>query len=339
MKNSLVFRHIGFNLYILSLCLVISTLFFFKTETKAAANLKQIDATSSGATISWTREAEEVTYEIYAWVPQIIEGNKSSEVIYEQTYMGSTQNTSFKMNGLVGGYDSKVLVRSYDEEDYFLKDEFIVVETLPGAMEIDKVFFKWGAYSEEKVTQGTNMKAYMYFNLYVDLLAQDKVDGYEVQVFNSKGKKIKTVKKKQNKSNIIRLAVNDLADTAYQVKARAYKEYNGKMTYGAWSTKRYALRQPRCQAKPAGGKLMIRWEKIANATGYDIYVSDKKKNDTFKKVKSVSGKTTLTTIDKISKKKKFKSGKTYYYYVLSKRKKGGEVVRSAKSFKLFKVKM
>ena len=192
-----------------------------------------------------------------------------------------------------------------------------------------------------KVT-GVNQQRWWRFALNSDVGWNQvpSATGYKLTFRNSKNKVMKEETTRYNSKTPSSTLTKVKNNMIYTVVVQAYTTFNGKTYWGDPSEKAYLFTSPEVtSSKVKGGKLKVNWKPVAGATGYDIYVSDKKKNDTFKKAKSVSGKTTLTTIDKISKKKKFKSGKTYYYYVLSKRKKGGEVVRSAKSFKLFKVKM
>ncbi|MBR4758702.1 MAG: hypothetical protein IK078_00950 [Lachnospiraceae bacterium] len=192
------------------------------------------------------------------------------------------------------------------------------------------------------MTSGTGKQTSLTYNLYADVPIIENADGYQMEIYDAKGKKIKTVNQKQMDSSVIRIAAKDLKQNGCSVRVRGYRSFQKKKYYSAWSSKRFALRQPMCAARPYRGNLMIRWEAIAGATGYDVYLSDEKMAESFRKVKSVKAKSGQSvyqlTIKKI-KKKKFNSGKKYYYYVIAKRKKSGETVFSAKSFKQFIVKM
>lgn len=318
--------------------ILLGALFFLtitKLDANAATNIRQTSIAQTSASIKWSAEAEEKSFEVYAWIPQLDWNGKKMSIYYDKEYIGSTTDDHIKIKNLVGGYNSRVLVRSFDEDGDYVSDALGMVETLPGKTEIDKVAYKWGSYAA--TSSDTNLTADMTFNLYADIIAQEDVDGYELQVFTFKNKKVKTLSKKQSKSSVIRFPVYNLKDFGYYVKARAYKTYNGKKYYSAWSAKFYALRQPRSQAKPNGETLMVRWEKVEGATGYDVYLSEQKDADSFVKVSSVGKNVSQITVNKL-KKKKFEKGKEYYFYVFAKKKVSGEIYVSARSYKLFKVK-
>ncbi len=305
---------------------------------KAATNIKQTGITATSATIQWDREFEEVSYEIYAWIPKPVRDGSETDTIYERIYCGSTTGTSFTINGLVGGFNSKVVLQSFDDEEYLVKEDTTEVETLPGKVEVANAILKFGSGALTKTSSKNGVSVATNFNLYVDVYSQENVDGYQMRVYTLKGKEVGKVDMKNSKSSQIRITSKNMTETTYCAKVRAYKKYQGKTYYGGWSSKCYAIRQPRCQGMyDRRNYLAVRWETIEGATSYDVYASTKKNQKSFKKVATVK-KTNLTLISKVNK-KKIKKGKTYYVYVIAKMKKGGKTNVSARTHAYTEVKL
>lgn len=309
--------------------LLIIFMLFIPMESKAATNIHQTGMKEEAVTIAWNRVNGEATYDIYIYMP--ISSYWKGGVLYTNYSLqlsGSTNQNTYTFSNLEGGNQYKIFIYSYNSNDEEMYSTEYIIETLPRKAEIYRTSLKWGSY----YSYGQNKT--MTYNLYTDILAQDSADGYEICLYNSKGKKVKTIKISAKNGATIRQTFYSLKDNAYRVKVRAYKKVNGKTCYGKWSDKEYVLRQPKCMARWYKNKLDIKWEPIKGVTGYDVYLCDIKKG-TYKKVKSVSSKTSMVSIKKY-KSKKFKNGKKYYYYVVAKKKIGGKTYESALSYR-FKV--
>ena len=300
-----------------------------QTEVEAITSSTQTVMKDTSATITWQKESDEANFRIYIWMPE--EEWKGSKRIttYTNYCLGDTTATTYTFTGLKAGYTYDYIVWALDADKDPLREIEGTIKTKPAKVKDMTLKLKWSSYYE------LGDKNKMEYNLYVDIIAQDSADGYEIRLYNQKGKQVKKVNAKADKSSIRRYTFKDLKDSNYRVKVRAYNTFKGKKYYGGWSSKDYAFRQPASAAMFSNGLLYIKWEKTKNVSGYDIYVNDKK-SGTFKKVKSVGKNATMTSVKKL-RGKSFKNNKTYYYYVVAKKKVGKKTFTSSLSRK-FKIK-
>lgn len=147
--------------------------------------------------------------------------------------------------------------------------------------------------------------------------------GYEVEVYKVKGgKKVATLSATNG------LSTNSMSfskNTPYKYRVRYYVVNNGQNTYGEWSGYRYFYRQSvtgkkKWSTASKNAKVILKWSKVAGATGYTVSVSTSK-NGKFKKVKTLGKKSKGFTITKIGK-KKLQKNKSYYIKVEPKVKDG-----------------
>ncbi|MBE5882237.1 MAG: fibronectin type III domain-containing protein [Lachnospiraceae bacterium] len=97
-------------------------------------------------------------------------------------------------------------------------------------------------------------------------------DGYEVQIFNAKGTKIKTIK---TTTNLALWKSSKPFSQAFQYRVRAYVTINGKKYYSSWSSKKIYV--PGAVVKkittygkyPSSGTL--KWSKVSGAQSYTVY--------------------------------------------------------------------
>ncbi len=164
-----------------------------------------------------------------------------------------------------------------------------------------------------------------YYNLYIDFVPVSYATTYEIKLLNNKGKKVKSVIVNTAGKDYIEKSFNNLTGSVYGVQIRAIRDG----VYGAWSDKKYVLKQPRTQARSYQGNVQIKWEKINGATGYDIYMCASR-NGKYKKIASAGKNVTLKTIKKFNKQKLKK--RTYFYYVVAKKKVGGKTYKSGRNY-------
>lgn len=132
-----------------------------------------------------------------------------------------------------------------------------------------------------------------------------KADGYIVYRYNAATGKYKAVK------NTAACSYTDkklVTGKKYTYKVRAYRVLDGKKIYGAYTAKKTAAPIPatmdlKATAK-AGGKAVIKWDKVAGTTKYVLYKSTKKTSGYYKERITVKTQYTDTGLEK---------GKTYYY--------------------------
>ena len=120
----------------------------------------------------------------------------------------------------------------------------------------------------------------------------------------------------------------------FKVSVKAFVTDGNNKIYSDLSDEFYSFAQPQINETEDGyditiksGKMKISWEKISNASGYEIYVGTKK-NGPYKKVKTIKNKGTTKATFKYSG-KKFNKNKEYFVYVVSYRTKGGKTTKSS----------
>lgn len=260
------------------------------TKVQAASigsvySLQQTGADKNSLTVSFDAAENAVSYNVYY-----------QEYASEGDYIlaGNTTATSYTLTGLKSAtkYYVKVVGTDGIEEGYgrTLYDAV----TLPDKM------------------SGLKQEKWWYYIHVLDVTwdRQSAADGFEVTLYDDKGKKVKT----QNLGGHSNSAsFRKMKDKVYTVKARSYMTYNGQKYYSSYASIS-CLNQARVtKAKVKGSKLTVSWGKISGATGYQIYVSTKPTSG-YKKIATISKKKNSCTIKKLSG-KKISSKKTYYVYV------------------------
>lgn len=133
--------------------------------------------------------------------------------------------------------------------------------------------------------------------------------GYEVYRLESDGKYVKVAT-----TTSLSYTNKKLANSkAYQYVVRAYSQNSSGKVYSGFTQTLTANTTPATPkinvfAKKKG-QLKIKWSKLKSASGYEIYQSTSKKG-TYKKIRTVTKKATISY-----NKKKLKSNKKYYYKV------------------------
>ena len=128
----------------------------------------------------------------------------------------------------------------------------------------------------------------------------------------------------------------------YKVIVRSYVILdNNAKKYGDFSDTFTTFAQPVISETDDGfsvsvknGKMTVKWEKVNEAQGYEVYVSHKKNNG-YKKVKTITSKsTTRATIKKFNG-KRFNKNSEYYVYVVGTRKTNGKINRSSSNYVVY----
>lgn len=276
-----------------------------------AAKIKQIAQTQTSVTIQWTAPFTDNNETIMNYVIEYQE-NEFSEV---KSYKVPVTSRTYTIQGLLPG---DTFMISMMGESRYLKDdgsyknemnydfESLYVSTIPAKVDGLKV----EDWSEEDV--------------HLKWKSQPGVSGYEIIVENSKGKLIaKRNRTFQDELWDCPVRYSDI----FKVKVRAYQEINDKLFYGEYSDYEYLIPQPKVKnVKVKKGKLSFKWNKIAGATGYDVYVSYRQHYG-YKKVASLKGSKHSLTIKKFNR-KKISKNKKYYIYVVAKKKVGSVILKS-----------
>lgn len=172
----------------------------------------------------------------------------------------------------------------------------------------------------EKVT-GLKLVSAGKDNIKIQFEKQPFANGYEVVLYQGKKQKKKAVAEKT-----VYTFQKLSAATDYTVKVRAYTKQSDRKTYGNYSNSlkvATATKAPVIKSLQKGKqKVVISWKKVSNATGYEIYMSSKKKSG-FKKIGTVKKASTVSYT-----KTRLKSKKSYYFKVRTYRTVGGKKIYS-----------
>ena len=262
-------------------------------EAKAAV-VTQTDAQKTSVTVTWPAEKDAVSYNVY------IKENGSDA---EYDLVGNTGELAYTISGLKPATKYSVNVKTVRAD---------------GSENYGSILYK-AVTIPDKLT-GLKQERWYYFinELDVQWDNQSAADGFEVKLFDNKGK-LKKTNKVGGYSSRTNFSVKN--NVVYKVRARSFTTFNGKKYYSSWGTI-YCLNQPMLsKVKVSGNKLELKWKKTNGATQYKVYVSTKMKNG-YKKVATVSKNKSSCTVKKF-KGKKFSSKKTYYVYVEAICNKGG----------------
>lgn len=148
-------------------------------------------------------------------------------------------------------------------------------------------------------------------------------DGTQLQFATPSGKV------KKNIYGTSKYTVNGfINNNFYKYRVRTYVKCGSDKLYSAWSGYKYIGASGKVKGTYSKKSKIIKleWSKVNNASGYDIYISDKSDSG-FKKVKSLGANKNSLTITKYGN-SRLKSGKTYYVKLVSKAKSGGKTIVS-----------
>lgn len=264
------------------------------------SNVGQTNPATTSITVTWTAAPEAANYQV------------SIRDDWNYEIKGTTSACSYTIKNLTPGkkYDVKVTAYSKTGEDGYSAYAYDL-KTIP-----DKVSgFK----------QGTWYKSLK--KVWIDWDRVEAAEGYQVTLYNSKNKKVKT---KTFDGYSTYGTFDKLKHESYKATISAYTTINGKK-YTSPVTTTYCLPNPTTKTcRISSSKLKLKWQKVTGATGYDIYISTTY-NSGYKKVKSVKSSATSVTISKF-KGKKFSSKKRYYVIIEAKKKVGKTTYKSGKGY-------
>lgn len=178
--------------------------------------------------------------------------------------------------------------------------------------------------SLEGAVAGLKLAAANSSSVTVRFTKQPLATGYEVVLYqgNKERQRVFTTKNTCKLQNL-------LAAADYKVKVRAYIQKDDEVFYGAYSAPlsvATASKAPEITTIKKGKKqAVIRWKKVKQVSGYEIYMSTKKKNG-YKKVATVKKASSVKYT-----KKKLKSGKKYYFKMKTYRTVNGHKIYSSYS--------
>ncbi len=268
-----------------------------------AAQMGQLtlaEATASSLTITWAPCPGATSYNVY---------DGSTNVL-----LGTVTNSTFVRNSLAPGnaYSIKVVPVRTTEAGYAAFDSYRI---------LSNVYTK--PNKPVKPSTANFGLSSIYYNINVAYFGatdpSKSANGYEIEVYTMKGnKKVFTATSSNNRFSVKR-------NTAYKYRCRFYATYGNEKIYGDWSGYRYFVYQT-VSGKKYSNRIKMSWKKVANAKNYTVSISTKEKGG-YKKVKTLSSKSTSLTIRKCGK-SKIKKNKTYYVKVVANLKDGKKSVKS-----------
>lgn len=314
--------------------LILAMLFCFMlaptVKAEAASYVKQTDATADSVTITW-----DTPYSNYAESYVVYVGNSP----YQQV---SKTTKTLKITGLKQGVAYPVSVLFVNNEELWYLDKAnnssLYVRTKPAKLSItdivwdksDKIEF---AYIDDSL--------YRYFTSDV---VYKYIDGIEFRAKDVKGKVKKTIKKTPRKTvsyssdaeewidSFTFKAPSSIKNKGMQYQVRTYILLdNGKKVYSDWTSTKVIVPQAKISKlqKVSTNKIRVTWKKVSGAKNYTIYKTTNS-GKSYKKVKTVSSKTTSYTVSGFKKgkkngvvvvankvkvgKKRYNSTKSYYTY-------------------------
>ena len=258
--------------------------------TASSSTVTETKATTTSFTLSWG--------EITGANHYTISYRKTTS---STTYSRMVYNPTVTINKLSSNSKYYVSVKAYTSRGSLVASTgTFTCKTLPGQPGF-----------RGKSTNHSTGKMTLYFRT----PSNAAVEGYRVKYTNVSTKGNKTL----TTSNLSYCYLPLKYSAYYKVDVNGYITLNGKKIYGTTRTI-YLAQQPKVYKKSATRSTMtMRWNKVAGATNYSVYVSNSP-NSGYKKVKTTTGTTYTKTGMKI--------GKSYYMYVVANRKVGSTTYKS-----------
>jgi fibronectin type 3 domain-containing protein len=257
-------------------------------------------STDTTMTLSWNAVKNATGYRIYQY--------DEDEESYVELADVEASEKSYKVTDLSGATEYRFKVRAYKT--------------------VDTTKY-WGSYSEECVDITCPAKV-KELNVETDsstaiTLSWNKVaraTGYRIYRLNTESGKYQLIKTVKSASTRVYTDEKLASGEAYSYKVRAYKSYDGTNYYGSYSDVRSAATKPakvkNLKLTTKSSKVTLKWDKVKNATGYQIYRLNTKTGK-YEKIATVKGATTCTY-----KTAKLTKGKTYTYKVRAYKNYDGE---------------
>jgi hypothetical protein len=260
-----------------------SSAFEVVTAPENISNLVQTKGGSSSITVSWDKASGATAYQVY----YVLGGS--------EFLSGETTKTTYKIKNLEPDkyYEIRVYAVRESASGYEAKSGYASHNCYTTAGKVKKLELdKWDTDDNTvRVTWNDN---------------EDTNTGYEVNVTNLSGKKIKNF---AVTTSYAEFSIDSIKNKGCIVKVRAYRDIDGVEIYGKWSSSKVIVAQPSLVLeKKSNTSIRLSWKKISGATSYTVYRSTSSYTG-FKKIKTTKS-TSLTN-------SKLNSGTTYYYYVVA----------------------
>jgi hypothetical protein len=253
------------------------------TAPAKVSNLVQTKGDSSSITVSWDASEGATIYQVY----YVLGGS--------EFLAGETTGTTYKVTGL--------------EPDKYYEIRVYAVRKSASGYEAKDGYSSHGCYTTAGKIKKLELNEWNTDDNTVYLTWSDNESnntGYEVNVTNLSGKKIKNFAVTGNSAEF---SIDSIKNKGCIVKVRAYRDIDGVEIYGKWSDSKVIVAQPSLVLEQKSSKsIKLSWKKISGATSYTVYRSTSSYTG-FKKIKTTKS-TKLTNSG-------LKSNTYYYYYVVA----------------------
>lgn len=270
----------------------------FKIYPGQVSGVKVLSNTTTSLKVRWDKEYGVTGYRIYRAT------SKDGKYTKVATVSGNSSNT-YTDKGLISGKTYYYKIRAYKTVDS---------ENLYG--DYSKIFSGKTSYP----SQVKNLKQNSSYKTLIKL-TWDKAgyaSGYRIYRSTSKDGTYKKIGEVSGSSKTSFTDKNVSSGKTYYYKVRAYRKVGNSRDYGSYSTKLKA--STRCNtpviklsstssSTNKTSSVKVSWKKISGAQGYAVYRANSKTGE-YKRIKTITSGSTLSTTDK-----DVKSGKTYYYKV------------------------
>lgn len=275
-----------------------------------AGDMKQVDQSSTTATISWetTDESDVACY----YIGYGDDFKSAKELLDTHKKKISAGYSSYTIEGLKPGHKYVVYLAYKHKSSGVIESlvEDAVIHTGPAKVTGVKL-----------MDLGNALK-----NATFSWITQEGASGYEYVVKNSSGKTVIKDVLNTGTDSLVKFDID--TNELYKFQVRAYSNRFDKMTYGDWSAAVYFCAQPEITKANATSKgLSLTWSKIKGAKNYTVYVSRSEKSG-YKKVTKTTKNTFL--LKKFSG-SKIDKNKNYYIYIIADTKKSGKTYQSFKN--------
>ncbi len=284
--------------------LAVSNVFSFTTapnEPARVTGVAQTGATSNSITLAWAPSAGATGYEVSiyangAYTPLAVIGTNSALI------PNLAENTSYKFR-----------VRSF-------------AQNAGGTVYSSMHDNTYGTHktTPAKIPMIAVTSIYSNINNITIDYTRVNADGYEIQVYNNKGKLANHGYSTFSYNTKLKKGI------FYKYRVRPYVNIGTGKAFGPWSNYNFFGVPTKSTGKVSGRKIRYTWNKVAGATKYTVYISASSSSTGYKKVKSLKSNKRSITITKCGK-KKLKKGKTYYVKVVV-RGKSGKTKGTSKQF-------
>lgn len=266
---------------------------------EAPKNVRQTKATATKVTLAWDASKGATKYEIFRNNARIATVTKTTVTLKADT----GKSEYYKV------YPVKVSANGFTAKyDYGYSS--CSAKTAPGKA-VNVADISSGNLSWNPDTNKCTVR--------IDRNPNDDIiaDGYQFEIKSVDGKKkIKTINTGKYDLNAS-FTYKAVKNKGFQVRVRGWVVVNDAKQYGSWTKAKVVIPQAKVYLDQVSStKLKVKWNAVKGATKYTIYAVKNREYTIstsklkFKKLKTVSGKTTSYTINKL------KTGKYTYVYVL-----------------------